>query len=234
LTPKPTLIYVPNFGSGTVSVINGTTNNVTVGLRFSVDPSNAGNIVCNDQRITKNFTRYDIGSTIRCQAYSNNGFQFSSWSSDLDLNISPSISSVFEFIDYSLFGNNYANSSMHNAHDYSTNDIPSTTFVISRYGKLTANFVRSSSVPAEFWTPIYGLIPGFFIPSTMSWLNGKRQRRYFKESLSNVGKSDRESAERQVTGLYSEGKINDSQYRILKDKISEYYKENDKNNSKTA
>jgi YVTN family beta-propeller protein len=107
---KTNMIYVTNFGSGTVSVINGTTNNVTAGLRRSVNPPNTGNIVCNDQKNTKNFTRYDIGSPIRCEAHSNNGFQFSSWSGDFDLNRSVSVLSVFDFIYYSLLGSSIISS----------------------------------------------------------------------------------------------------------------------------
>jgi len=233
---KTNMTYITNFGSGTISVINGTTNNITAGLRFSVNPPNAGSIVCNNQKNTKNFTRYDIGSSIRCGARSNNGFQFSSWSGDFDLSRPVGISSVFDFVYYSLVGNRYANNSsmMYNGYNHNTNDIPSTTFVVSKYGTLAANFINASSIPPEFWAPIYGLIPGFFIPSAISWLNGKRQRKYFRESLGDIGKSDKESLERHITALYSEGKINDSHYQVLKDKISDFYKENDENDSKRA
>ena len=228
---KTNMIYVTNFGSGTVSIINGTTNNVTAGVRFGITPPTAGTIVCNNQKITKNFTRYDIGSSIRCEARSNNGFQFSSWSGDFDLNRSPVISSVFDFIYYSIYENKYASSMMNNA--YNTNNIPSTTFVVSKYGTLTANFITASSIPPEFWAPIYGLIPGFFIPSAISWLNGRRQRKYFKESLGNIGKSNKELVEKQITRLYSEGKINDSQYQILKEKIADHYIDKSEKNDST-
>jgi hypothetical protein len=55
---------------------------------------------------------------------------------------------------------------------------------------MTANFIQPTqiSIPAEFLTPLYGLIPSFLIP-------------------------------------FVKGKINDSGYDMLKDKISEYYGE---------
>lgn len=127
---KTNMIYVTNSSSGTVSVINGTTKNVTADLRFSINPPNAASIICNNQKNTKNFTRYSIGSSVRCEARSNDGFQFSSWSGNFDLNRSPVISSVFDFIYYSLFGNKYANSIMNNPYDHDPNNVPSTTFAI--------------------------------------------------------------------------------------------------------
>ena len=43
---------------------------------------------------------------------------------------------------------------------------------------MTANFIHPTqiSIPAEFLTPLYGLIPSFLIPFIIEWINEKRQR----------------------------------------------------------
>lgn len=44
------------------------------------------------------------------------------------------------------------------------------------------------------------------------------------EYLDKIGKVDRHTIEKEVIKLYSNGKISDYHYQMLKDKISEYYK----------
>jgi YVTN family beta-propeller protein len=222
---KTNMIYVTNLASGTVSVINGTTNNVTAGITYKIQPPNAGFIICNSQKIVTNYTRYDIGKPLRCTATPNSGFEFSSWEADFKFERHSIISNVFDFISYQLFGNKgYYNEERFN--DPNNSGFSTTSFRVSKYGGLTANFISSVSIPAEFWAPLYALIPGFFIPSVISWLNGKRQRKHLKESLDKIGKVDRGLLEKDITRLYSGGKINDSHYQMLKDKIAGYY--NDK------
>jgi hypothetical protein len=51
--------------------------------------------------------------------------------------------------------------------------------------QIKVNFIIPSqiSIPTEFWAPLYGLIPGFFVPSIISYLNGRRQREDTLNSL---------------------------------------------------
>lgn len=99
---------------------------------------------------------------------------------------------------------------------------------VSDYGTFTANFNNPAliSIPTEFWAPLYALIPGFFIPSIISWFNGRRQRGYLKQCLDKIGKEDKTKIENEITELYTNGKISDAHHLMLKDKISEYYYNN--------
>ena len=53
---------------GTVSIINGTTNNVTAGVTFKVDPVTAGYIECNSEKVPNNYTRFAMGTKLTCEA----------------------------------------------------------------------------------------------------------------------------------------------------------------------
>ena len=215
------MIYVANLNSRTISVINGSSDKVTVGVTFKANPSDSGNIICNNQRISENYTRYEIGTSLRCTTQANQGFQFSSWSSDFELMNPPSVFTVFDLINFYLFGS--LSSDTNDTHTDNIYNNPFTEFRVSQYGSLNANFITSTSIPAEFWTPLYALIPGFLIPSIIAWLAGRRQRKYVRKSLEYIGKMDRSTIEKTITTLYTEGKISNSHYQTLKDRISDYY-----------
>jgi YVTN family beta-propeller protein len=88
------MIYVTNPGSNTVSVINGSTNKLLVGLTFNIDPPNSGRIGCiskEDKRDTYTFNtnkyvRFPYGKKLVCTSYSNNDYRFNFWSGDIPLN----------------------------------------------------------------------------------------------------------------------------------------------------
>jgi len=66
------------------------------------------------------------------------------------------------------------------------------------------------------------------MPSIIRWINGWRQRRRFykytdKELPSEFKEKDRQGIEEEIAELYAKGKINDSQYKMLKDKIAANY-----------
>lgn len=107
----------------------------------------------------------------------------------------------------------------------------------TRYGELGANFVVASqiNIPSEFWAPLYALIPGFFVPSIIKYLNGRRQRGYLKryrEMIETSYNKLRENKHADIDSLYDirlkvrriheEGKINESHLEILNKTISEY------------
>jgi YVTN family beta-propeller protein len=65
------LVYVTDPGSNMVHVINGNTNNLTAEVNLNVNPQNSGSIYCNGMKISNNYTRYDIGTELKCTAEPN-------------------------------------------------------------------------------------------------------------------------------------------------------------------
>jgi YVTN family beta-propeller protein len=223
INPRTDIIYVANALSGTVSVIDGKTNNVMSGVNFNVNPPNSGIISCNDKRILNNYTRYDLNTSLNCDAIPNPGFDFSSWSGDLSSN-SNTTGAPTTLSDY-LFG--WLSARMNSSS--SPNNNPMIQFPVSHYGKVNANFIQHASVsmPPEFWAAISATITSFFIPSIVGWLKGRMQRGNLRKCLDMIDskhdKLDLNTIKNEIQELYAKGKISDSHYEVLKDKISEYY-----------
>jgi YVTN family beta-propeller protein len=200
VNPNTNLIYVANALSGTVSVINGMTNNVMARISFNINPSSgAGGIYCtNGQKILNSTDNiYDINTILNCEARANTGFTFGAWSGDLA--------------------------------SFNSNNNPVIQFPVTRYGKLTAIFTPQTSVtiPPAFWAPLYALIPSFFVPSIIRWLNDRRQRGHLASKFIDIIEREHpelETINKDINKLYFEGKLSDSHYNLLKDKISEHYK----------
>lgn len=199
VNPTTNLIYIANALSGTVSIINGTTDNVMARISFNINPpSGAGGIYCsNGQNILNSFNKiYDINTILKCEARPNTGFTFGAWSGDL-----VSLNSTNNPIQ----------------------------FAVTRYGILTANFIQQTpvTIPPAFWIPLYGLIPGFFIPSIIQWLNNRRQRNYLNKQvdLIELEHPELKTINKEIEKLYINGKLSDTHYRLLKEKLSEHYKD---------
>jgi len=199
VNPNTNLIYVANALSGTVSVINGMTNNVMAGISFNINPaSGTGGIYCtNGQKILNSSDYiYDINTILDCEARPNTGFTFGAWSGDLA--------------------------------SFNSNDSPIIQFPVTRYGSLTAIFTQQTpvTIPAAFWAPLYALIPGFFVPSIIRWLNDRRQRGHLNKHIDIIEREhpELETINKEIEKLYVDGKLSDSHYKLLKDKISEHYK----------
>lgn len=83
------------------------------------------------------------------------------------------------------------------------------------------------SIPPEYLFLVVSVIVssliGWSIPSIISWIRAKRQRKYLKECINQIGKLDKNAIEEMITGYYVEGKISQDHRQLLKDKISEYY-----------
>ena len=209
-------VYVANTGSNSISVIDGRVNKVVAGITFQVHPFNSGYIRCDGLTTPSPIEQYIyVYSGDECIAKPNEGFEFVSWDENIKdnstqtINLSKSASSL---------------ESIANLFKFNKTDEPEAKLKITKFGSFTANFKElPPPLPSEYWIPLYGLIIGFFIPSIIKWLNGWGQRRNLTEYLYKIGKVDRHIIEDDVLKLYSNGKISDSHYQMLKDKISEYY-----------
>jgi YVTN family beta-propeller protein len=212
VNPNTNLIYVANSGSNTVSVIDESLREVVAGLTFKVIPLNSGHIICNGREYaTDTYSRIPYNSN--CRAQPNTGFQFSSWTEYLGHNSSLTITkSPTSIISYFI-----------NLISPDTNS----NLGITKYGNYVANFTPSP-IPEGVWITLVGIMLGTFIPSIFRWLNGWRQRRnmfkHLKEIELNYENLDKDARKRKITESYVKGKINESQFKILDEKISEYYK----------
>jgi YVTN family beta-propeller protein len=194
------MIYVTNTASDTVSIIDGNTDSVVVKVGFNVNPSNSGEIQCNGQHILPNtYLLYRNGTNLICTANASQGYKFSSWS-----NIA------------------YGSSNPLN-------------LKVSQYGDtLTANFNGTLSLE-QYLAIIIG--PISIISIIVGWLFRNRQRRNLNKYMTLIdvayetlheSNNSRECLLRlqlirkEVTHLFKKGKINDSYYNILQNKISEY------------
>jgi YVTN family beta-propeller protein len=228
INPKTNMIYVANHDSKTVSVIDGTKDNRIVGVTFNINPINAGYIECNDN-ITISDNRhiaYVIDSFLECEAKSNSGFIFNSWSGDL-ARISNTNTKTQSTVYDSLFGSWFDGSQ-------ANSKIPLT---ISKYGTLSANFVSpvEVSIPTELLLGIIlSPIIGWSIPFIADWYTKNKQRKRLGEHMikhidSELGKSyhDKRSLNDlrdKIQDIYVDGKINQSQFEIINKKITEYEK----------
>jgi YVTN family beta-propeller protein len=210
------LLYVTNTGSGTVSVINGDTNNVTVGVLFKINPSDSTHINCNGKELSNNaYVVYDADTVVKCNTNGNNGFTFISWSGSL--------------------ASNFSNNSM-------------TTFKASQFGTVTANFreIANSinvSVPNDL---LYGVILGPTVGSITAWMipffwdrhNRKtnlQDLRTHIPKIDQIYESHKQNKEEclhlltekriDITKLLEYGKMDDSTFQILNDRISQYFDE---------
>jgi YVTN family beta-propeller protein len=113
-------------------------------------------------------------------------------------------------------------------------------FAASGYGTLYANFVEpvNITVPPEFWAPFYAIIPGFFIPSLITWFNGRRQRGYLSryrktidDTYSRLYDKKDECVESlnnvriRITEEFERGRLSESYYNLLNSKILDYTKQ---------
>lgn len=229
-------MYVGSSGSNRVFIIGG--NFAIAIVTFNVSPPRSGYIDCGGNIAPTKDSLYMAYGT-PCIAKPNKGFEFTSWEENLSNNStqliavssSPSIT-FFNLITSSLdsiinfLGLNYTSNSIRNYLNMEEYE-HGTKLTVTKFGTFTANFRElPASIPSEYWIPLYGLIPGFFIPSIIKWLSGKRQRKNLREYLDKMGKVDRHIIEKEILTSYSKRKISDFHYQMLKDKISQYYENN--------
>lgn len=215
------LIYVANSQSNTISVINEKTKNVMVDGTFNINPSNSGRIRCNGVEIaTNDYVRLDVDT--KCEAQANNGYRFISWSEQLGHNSSKTITA--STISDSLF------SSLLSCLGFKSND--NSTLNVSSYGTFVANFRGvPPPIPPEYSLAlvvvILSSVLGWFLPNIASWANARRKRKSLRKYIDihkdepELDKLHHPKIMKEITDLYTKGKISEEQYKILKDMISD-------------
>jgi YVTN family beta-propeller protein len=219
IDPSTRNAYVSHTITDTISVID--IDSLLVGVRFNVDPPSSGYISCDKSGIAydDNYKRVPYDGVMKCEAKAGSGFTFNSWFGSTPsylINSSRIFNSIFDY--------------------FAQNDAKR-QFKFREYGVLTANFISAPQfpIPEEYLIPLYGVIPGFFIPSIIRWLNGKRQRglmgKYRKtvDEIYNKLYDKREQClqafdkiKSQIIFEYEKGRISESHYKMLKERISEY------------
>jgi YVTN family beta-propeller protein len=246
------LIYAANYLSNTVSVIDGSTNEVIDSISVNEFPFivvyNPVNKITYVTHLSQNIlsminkTHPVIGLTFEVNpadsGYVNcNGREFLNGdylryniSTTLDCRAVPN--EGFSFSSWSG--------------DLTSVPIPSsrTTFEVSKFGNITANFILPTQfiLPKEYWDQLSVLllsviipaIAGWSIPAIAGWLNGKRQRKHLREYMTRIEVNKKsnspdtveylrrlEEIKTDIVKALSKGNISESQYEILNNKILE-------------
>jgi YVTN family beta-propeller protein len=192
------MIYVVNRESNSLSVIDSLSGKIAAGVNFKVYPGNSGTIICGTDKEkypTNTYVYVDAGTN--CIAQPNKDFQFSGWAENLGGNSTIPLGT-------------------------------SSNLTVNRYGTFTANFKPLSPTdPTQFLLPLYGIIIsslfGWSIPSIIGRIKARTQRKHLKECINDIGILDKNALEEKITGYYIDGKINEEQRHLLKDKISDHY-----------
>ena len=188
---------------------------LVAGVKFNINPANSGHIVCN--KINAPINQYFYLDTI-CTAVPDKGFEFSSWVENLKNNATRTIStstvganSLISLLD--IFG-------------IKQNDTGAT--LTPQFGSFTGNFkALPPAIPPEYLLTLFGIMISTFAPSIFKWLNGLRQRKNLRKLIHRIDSEhsnlNRIVLDNEIMHFYTKGKIGDSHYALLKDKISEYY-----------
>lgn len=222
--PNTGMIYIANgfhahgfaHTRGTVSVIDSLTDKIAAGVLFNVNPSNSGKIICNNTAAPTNTYLY-IDTGMNCMAEPNKDFEFNTW-------------------DWSPLTNRNSSTPLQSN--------SSGNLTVNRYGVFTVNF-RQPHPLQELFTylttaletavAINGAIltvPGFIRTrkqsKTLSTYLYKINDKYseFSDKSKAVNKSEYLTffniLRKDIISLVQKRAINESQYQILDEKITEY------------
>jgi hypothetical protein len=91
------------------------------------------------------------------------------------------------------------------------------------------------NIPKEYTIGFYTIVLTFLVPAIARWIYGKRQINYVSKYMTNITSTydslhqnkfecekSLENIRRQVAETFSKGKLNESHYKILNEKIDEY------------
>jgi YVTN family beta-propeller protein len=209
--PKTHINYVINLGSRTISEMKD--RSLLAGITYNINPSHSGHINCNGTRVSDTgYIRYEVGSKIACEAQPNSDYIFRSWSASIPLQSGAASTTAFKSSDY---------------------------------GNVTANFQVPVEVtlPKAYWEQLYIVLISIMVPAVAGWsipaitayVSRVRQRKVLRYCMGNIiqihedTQNDKDKhmslldkARIDIVGKLTQGKINERQYDILNNKISDY------------
>jgi YVTN family beta-propeller protein len=220
-------LYVANFGSNTVSLVDPLTKEEVAGMKFDIKPhAKAGQIICNELDAPIDRFLY-VTSGAKCIAKSTTGFEFSSWSQNLPRNTNVTISAATpsDWLGYPLTS----------LYEVFTDD-PAATLTVNRFGNFTAYYkALPSPVPPEFTaslitTIVAALAGSLLIPVALSSYKSKKQTSRLnafhldmvsinKDGLDQKDISKLSIMNQTISDYYAAGKITNEQYTNLKNEV---------------
>ena len=101
INPATNLVYIVNEGSGKMYILEGSSNNVTVGVTIKVSPPNSGRIECDEKTNIQDgdYVRLNFGIN-KCVAKANDGFTFNSWAGDVKFSDSNNDHTIVGLSEY--------------------------------------------------------------------------------------------------------------------------------------
>jgi YVTN family beta-propeller protein len=132
VNPVTNMIYVANQDSNSLSIINGSSNQLVFGIAVSVIPSNEGDAYCNNNKILNNYALYDNGTSVICEVEINSTFS--------------TIPIIGEWLESTTKGS-LRFSSWHGLINSADNPVK---FNISQFGVLTANLRQDPPLMPEW------------------------------------------------------------------------------------
>jgi hypothetical protein len=185
-----------------ISVLNESSNKLTTGITYSINPPNLGFIECNKEKITDIlFKKYDKDTTIECEAKPNSGALFQSWSGNFNLT-SPSNQKLN--VEASHYGNITAN---------------------FKEEPVAIDFKIPFDTMLQIFLIVIAAIIGWLIPSIFNGINNLRfrtKRNQYLEMINNARDTDAlKGVYRAMLNDFAQNNLNSLNYKYLNDIIKE-------------
>lgn len=229
VNPKTSIAYITNQPTNSITMVDENTKKIVQSIKFNVFPSKAGVITCNNLDYNANNSYGLILNKGICEARPKAGFSFESWNGNVkDLSVDvPTEGPIILQPFYAILTN------LGLSNDPGRLDIRSS-------GELQANFRSAPEpIPREYWTGLIGIaiaiFTGYLAPNAAQWINSFRQRKCMVKYYAKIEKLPKDDNYLKMLGDYKKnilyeygnGKINEKQYEILNEQISNFEKQVD-------
>jgi YVTN family beta-propeller protein len=229
INERTNTVYVANYDSEAVSIIDGTTDELTLGITFKINPPGSGYIDCNTHRVSTDIhIKFPVDAKVTCDVSAKEGFIFKSWSGDTNSFLSNKPSSG-------------------NANPISIEQNQEPSIKVSKFMELEANFDTpvELAIPEGVLVSLYGIMVsvfvGWFVPNIARWINARKQNRYLSEYMAKIDAmpdsvdhankneyskqvNEIKNIKREISELLTNRRISESHYNILDKRISDFEK----------